>query len=348
MHQPQTQTTERACNRQDAPETVYDSGLSDNGDRIMNSQSPGFSPRRGYLYTILAAICWAVSGSAAKFLFNSGVTPFQLFQMRLTIAAMALLVWLAVRSPALLKIDRRDIAYFALLGNLGVGACQFTYLFAISRINVAAAVLLQYLAPSFIAIYAVVITRDRLKLSTAAALLGATIGCYLVVGAYNLQIVKMNWAGIVSGILSAVTFSWYSIHGEYGMRRYNPWTVLFYAMLFAAIVWNIVRPPLESFFYPYALFQWGWILYIGIMGTLVPFGLYLQGVNLIRSTRASITATLEPIAAGALSFVFLNERMDALQIGGGIMVIASIVLLQLKQEADEKAPALMRARSRTH
>ena len=273
----------------------------------MDSRPPGFSLRRGYLYTILAAICWAVSGSAAKFLFNSGVTPFQLFQMRLTIAAIALLVWLALRNPSLLKIDRKDIAYFAVLGNLGIGACQFTYLFAISRIHVAAAVLLQYLAPSLIAVYAVAVARDRLKSSTVAALLGATVGCYLVVGAYNLQIVKMNWPGIVSGILSAVSFSWYSIHGEYGMRRYHPWTVLFYAMLFAAIVWNTARPPLASFFYSYALFQWGWILYIGIMGTLIPFGLYLQGVNLIRSTRASITATLEPIAAGALSFVFLNE-----------------------------------------
>ncbi len=319
-------------------------GGSDCGERKMNTQPPGFSVRRGYLYTILAAICWAISGSAAKFLFNSGVTPFQLFQIRITIAAMVLLAWLALRRPALLIIDRKDIPYFAILGNLGVGACQITYLFAISRINVAAAILLQYLAPSFIAIYAVVFARDRLKPSTISALLGATLGCYLVVGAYNLQIVRMNWAGIVSGILSAVAFAWYSIHGEYGMRRYNPWTVLFYALLFAAVVWNIMHSPLESFFHPFTPLQWGWILYIGVMGTLVPFGLYLQGVNLIRSTRASITATLEPIAAGALSFVFLNERMDALQITGGVLVIASIILLQLKQEADEKTPALMRAR----
>ena len=310
----------------------------------MNTQTPGFSPRRGYLYTILAAICWAVSGSAAKFLFNSGVTPFQLVQLRITIAAMGLLAWLALRGPHLLKIDRKDIPYFALFGSVGMGACQFTYLFAISRINVAAAILLQYLAPSFIALYAVVFARDRLKPSTLAALLGATLGCYLVVGAYNLQIVTLNWAGILSGILSAVTFAWYSIHGEYGMRRYNPWTVLFYALFFAAAVWNVVHTPLESFFHHYTMFQWGWILYIGIMGTLVPFGLYLQGVNLIRSTRASITATLEPITAGALSFVFLNEKMDALQIAGGLLVIASIILLQLKQEADDKAPALMRAR----
>jgi drug/metabolite transporter (DMT)-like permease len=80
------------------------------------------------------------------------------------------------------------------------------------------------------------------------------------------------------------------------------------------------------------------------MGTLLPFGFYLEGVNLIRSTRASITAILEPITAGAVSFFFLNERMHSLQIFGGCLVIASIILLQLKQEHDDKAPALMRAR----
>jgi len=65
-------------------------------------------------------------------------------------------------------------------------------------------------------------------------------------------------------------------------------------------------------------------MYIGILGTLVPFGLYLEGVNLIRSTRASITATLEPITAGVISFIFLNEILEPLQITGGVLVIASI------------------------
>ena len=43
--------------------------------------------RRGYLYVVLAALMWGLSGSSAKFLFNSGITPFQLVQMRLTISA---------------------------------------------------------------------------------------------------------------------------------------------------------------------------------------------------------------------------------------------------------------------
>jgi len=308
----------------------------------MNATVP--SNRRGYLYVILAALFWAVSGSSAKYLFHSGITPFQLVQIRLTIAAAGLFFWLLLRDRSLLQIEKSDILYFVLFGTVGMAAVQFTYLFAISRIHVAAAILLQYLAPSFIAIHAVLFFKDRLSRWTTMALIGSFTGCYLVVGAYNLDIVSMNLAGIISGVLSGITFAWYSIHGEYGMRRYNPWTVLCYALLFAALIWNILHPPLEGFLHAYRPAQWGWIVYIGIMGTLVPFGLYLEGVNLIRSTRASITATLEPITAGFLSYLFLNEVMEPLQLLGAVLVIASIILLQLKQEFDEKAPALIRAK----
>jgi len=309
----------------------------------MNKMTNPPSLKRGYLYVVIAAILWAISGSSAKFLFNSGVTAFQLAQLRLTITAVGLFIWLFVRDASLLKIARKDIWYFAVFGIVGMGACQFTYLFAISKINVAAAILLQYLAPSFIAIHAVVFAREKLSAVTILALLGATAGCYLVVGAYNLEILSLNLAGIISGVISAIAFAWYSIHGEYGMRRYDPWTVIFYAMLFAGLTWNILHPPLEAFFQDYSLIEWGWILYIGILGTLAPFGLYLLGVNLIRSTRASITATLEPISAGIFAYIFLGEIFGPLQIFGGGLVIASIILLQVKQERDEKAPALMRA-----
>jgi drug/metabolite transporter (DMT)-like permease len=189
--------------------------------------------------------------------------------------------------------------------------------------------------------------REKLAPATIVALLGATFGCYLVVGAYNLDILTMNIIGIISGILSAVTFAWYSIHGEYGMRRYNPWTVLFFALFFGALVWNVLHPPLEAFMHAYSPVQWSWILYIGVLGTLVPFGLYLEGINLIRSTRASITATLEPITAGIISYLFLNELMETAQIVGGIIIIASIIILQLHQEQDNKSPSMIRAQRRT-
>jgi drug/metabolite transporter (DMT)-like permease len=300
-------------------------------------------PRRGYLYVVLAAVFWAASGSAAKFLFNSGITAFQLCQMRMTLSAVSVFIWLLIRNPRLLRISPRDLLYFLLLGTFGMAAINFTYLFAISKIHVAAAILLQYLAPVFIALHSAIFLREKLSRTTIVALIGALVGCYLVVGAYNLNILALNSAGILGGLGAALSFAWWSVHGEYGMRRYNPWTVMFWAMFFAAIEWNLIHPPLEAFTRAYAPIVWIWILYIGVIGTILPFGFYFEGINLIRSTRASITATLEPITAGLIAYIFLNEIMEPLQLLGGVLVIAAVILLQLKQEHDDKTPDLIRA-----
>ena len=303
------------------------------------------SLRTGYVFVVLAAIFWASGASASKFLFNTGVTPFQLVQLRITTSAVILFAWLFCRHRHLLRIDRNDIGYFLLLGTLGMAAINIAYLYAISRLNVAAALVLEYLAPVFIAVYTACVQRERIHRSTAAAIAAAIVGCYLVVGAYNLSLLQLNLAGILSGLGAALAFAWWSVHGEYGMHRYNPWTVLFYALVVAGIVWNLLEPPLAAFMHPYPLAAWGWVLYIAVGGTILPFGLYYEGINRIRATRASITSTLEPIAAGVLSFVFLGEVMAPLQIVGGIVVIGAIIVLQAKQEHDEKAPALIRAKN---
>jgi drug/metabolite transporter (DMT)-like permease len=309
----------------------------------MRRPDPQDAPRLGYIYAALAAGLWAVSGSAAKFLFLNGITPFQLVQMRLTIAAGILFIWLLVCKPRLLKVRARDLPYLAVFGVVGMAGVQFAYLFAISRLPVAVAILLQYLAPAFIAMHAVVFLHERLAPATAVALCGALGGCYLVVGAYNLDLLSLNRAGIAAGLAAALGFAWYSVHGEIGMRRYDPWTVLFYALACGAATWNLAYPSLEGFRHAHPAKVWAWIAYIGILGTLVPFGLYLESVNLVRSTRASITATLEPIMAGLLAFVFLDEILGIGQLVGAAGVIGAIVWLQLHQERDAKAPAVLRA-----
>ena len=285
---------------------------------------------RGYLYVSLAAVLFAISGTSSKFLFNTGITPYQLIQMRTTVAFTGLLIWLCLRQSAFLKISVKDLPYFLALGVFGIGAAQFLYLFAISKINVAAAILLHYTGPIFVALYVVCIQRKKIGAASILAIIGTLAGCFLVVGAYNLEVLALNRIGIVSGLLAAVAFATYSVLSEYGMRKYTPWTVLLYGMLFAAIMWNVLHPPLEALLHRYSTVQWGWILFIGICGTILPFGLYFEGIKRIRPTHASITATLEPISAGVIASAFLGEMMAPLQILGGLIVIGSVIMLQVK------------------
>lgn len=291
--------------------------------------------RSGYVFVMLAAVLWAGSGSAAKFLFNSGVTPFQLIQLRTTMAAAAPLLWIAVRRPSLLRVSRKDLAFFVFLG-MSLASAQFTYLYAISRIQVAAAILLQYQAPLFVVFYMVAFTRTKITVRTLAAMAGALSGCYLVVGAYSMDLLHLNSAGILSGLASAVAFAWYAVQSDIGMRTYSPWTVLCYALVFAACAWNILIPPLQAFTFSYTPVQWWWILFIGIVGTILPFGFYNKGIRLIRPTHASITATLEPITAAFIAYIVLDETMELWQIVGAGLVISSIVFLQTGRESLQK------------
>ena len=285
--------------------------------------------RTGYIMVALAAILFAISGACAKALFNTGISAYQLIQLRTTLAFMGLIFWLAVRHPDQLKVSISDLPYFICLGIFGIGAAQFFYLFAISKINVAAAILLHYTGPVFVALYTAFVQKQRIGSKALAAMAATLMGSYLVVGAYDLEMLSLNRIGIVGGILAAVAFATYSLLSAHGMKKYTPWTVVLYGMLFAALIWHVLFPPLRAFLQNYTLQQWTWILFIGLGGTILPFALYFKGIKLIKPTHASITATLEPIAAGVFAAIFLGEHMAFLQIFGGLLVVVSIVWLQI-------------------
>jgi drug/metabolite transporter (DMT)-like permease len=300
------------------------------------------SSAKGYVCVVAAALMWGSSGTAGKALFDAGMSPFDLAQIRVTLASAIIFLVFLLLSRDLLRLRPKDIPFFLLLGSVAMAVVTGSYLYTISKIQVAAAILIQYLAPIFVAIFAMFFWKERPTFVKITALFLAFGGCFLVVGGYNLELLQMNLLGILGGLTSAVTFAGYSLLGERAMHRYRPWTVLFYALAFSSLTWHVVYPPFTYLRAGYSLAQWGWIFYIAIVGTILPFGLFFAGINYIRSTRASITATLEPIFAGFLAFIFLGERLLLLQMIGGCMVILAIVLLQLQQEHDAMAPALIR------
>lgn len=285
----------------------------------------------GYIFVISAAMLWAASGTAAKFLFRGGISAFQLVQLRTTIASAILFAWLIIRKPKLLRIEINDLVYFILLG-IALAASQVTYLYAISKIHVAAAILLQYLSPVFIALYVLLFSRGRLALTSIVATAGAVAGSYLMVGGYRMDVVSMSGPGIVSGLISAVAFAAYTVKSEYGMHKYTPWTVVFYAMAFAAIFWNIFHPPLSAFAQPRGIMQWLCIFFVGTFGTILSFGFYNKGIKLVGAMHANISATLEPVFAGVVAYFVLGETMAVWQAMGGLLVIASVLLIQLTQK----------------
>ncbi|MBW2276670.1 MAG: DMT family transporter, partial [Deltaproteobacteria bacterium] len=146
---------------------------------------------------------------------------------------------------------------------------------------------------------------------------------------------------------AAVSFAVYTLLGERLMHRYSPWTVLIYTLLFAAITCHAIDPSLSYITAGRDPSQWARMAYVAILGTAVPFGLYFAGIDHIRASRASITATSEPIFAGGIAFVLLGETLGLLQILGGVLVVGAVVLLQIKHQRDDRSPRGIRERAQS-
>jgi drug/metabolite transporter (DMT)-like permease len=136
----------------------------------------------------------------------------------------------------------------------------------------------------------------------------------------------------VSGLISSLFFAFYALYGEKGLKKYDPWTLILYGFGFGAVFYWILISPIKVITEGYSFKIWMAFLYIAIFSTLIPFGLYFKGIERVRATRASITATWEPVVAGITAYFVLGEVLFPLQVLGGIGVIAAIVLLQMAKE----------------
>jgi drug/metabolite transporter (DMT)-like permease len=286
---------------------------------------------KGYLFVTLAAAMWGTNGVAAKYLFNHGISPAMLVQIRSAFAFLILFTVLALFKRDLIRFTKKDFAFMVTFAIGGMTMVSFMFFYTISKTNVATAVLLQYTGIIFITLFAVSFQGERLTWVKITSLALAFWGCFFLVGGYNPKLLRLNTIGLICGLITALFFAFYTLYGEWGLKRYSPWTMVVYAFGLSALFWALFVTPWEVLRRGFSLTEWPYLLYVVIVGTVIPFGLFFQGVTYIRATRASITSTLEPIVAGVVSYLLLGERLLFPQIIGGISVIAAIILLQAEK-----------------
>ncbi len=280
----------------------------------------------GRWLVFLATVFWGTTATLARSVFRDHhVPPLAVVELRLTIAATLLLIWLAVTRRDALRLRREDLGYFVVLGLFGVAAVQGSYYYSISRLGVGLAILLQYLAPSLVVLWDLLRGRKPAP-SLVLAVVLAVAGTALLVNGVDPRTIDakpLDWA---VGLASAVIFAFYVLYSKRGLARYAPETVLFYTFAIAAAFWACVIPPatIVAAHYPAAL--WWRFLLLGVFSTLVPFRCFYAGLRRLPATEASVLATSEPVVAIVAAAVFLGETLRTQQLVGAAMVIAASVL----------------------
>ncbi len=298
--------------------------------------------RLGYALAATAATLWAINASIASTLMDRGLEWAPLSQLRVAGAFVLLAAGLALFRRDLLRVEREKLPELAVLGVFALAPVQATYFLAIDRLEIGAALTIQYLAPLLVLLWLRLWLGRRIAPGVWYAVALSVAGCFFVVEAH--QAGSLDALGVVVAFGSAVTFAAYMVLSERAGGHLSPFTTITYGFGFATLAWAIAQP---WWLFPFDELGSGRdaLLALGVVtiGTLVPFLAMVAALALIPAPRAGVVATLEPVLAALFAWVLVGQALAALQVFGIALVAAAVVWVQLHRPDLEAESAPGRA-----
>jgi len=284
-----------------------------------------------------AAFFWGISATAAKFLLNQNVDTLLIVQTRVSISAIVMGGFFLVVRPSVLRASPSTLGSCALLGVLGFAGANFTYYAVIKETSVATGILIQYTAPLFVVGYTVASKEEHFSTVKLVAVLMSVGGCFLAVGGYDRSILMLTPWTATLGLASVVCFSFLTVYSRRLVTRFGLWTTTFYALASASLFWLVIQPPWVLAAQSIPAATWGGLAVLAVVSVLLPHTLFMGGLRHVVPSRAIITSTIEPIVAIGSAAIVLGEYLRVVQVGGAVLVLLAVVLLNLRPETPRPA-----------
>ena len=273
------------------------------------------------LMIAMTAMLWASGGLFIK-LVNLG--PLATAGIRSVIAAAFLFA--TARRP------RFQWSLAQLLCGVAHALAMITFVAATKLTTAANAILLQYSAPAFVAVFSFWLLQERISRFDWASL-AVVLGGLVLFFLDDLSL-EGSWGNILA-IVSGVAFAWVHLLLRY-QKAGSPAGSLILGNLIAAVVcapWALERWPDAR--------SWLALLFLGTIQLGVSNMLYSRAIRHVRAVESAIILMIEPVLNPLLVFVFLGERPGPWAIAGGAVVFAVIGARSL---ITARAAEAMRAR----
>jgi drug/metabolite transporter, DME family len=286
----------------------------------------------GLLAVVGASTFWAIAANVASSLFEEGVSPFELAGVSAMLATIGLMVVNLLRQQPIFRVPSLPQIGLSTLFVMFVGA---DYL-AIAKLPVAIAIVLIFMAPGFVVLWKALLSRRVPSTKVLIALALSIVGVVLVSGLVGGNLNLVNWFGIAVGLTTAIFFAAYTLLSEKVGVKGTPPDALLQTFSVASLIWfgflltqGLTAHLLDVTNAPK-------LLYMGIMGTLLPYLLFLWGVRYVQAEKAAIVASIEPFIAGIIAWIWFGQHLALLQIIGGILIVVAISSLQINNQATSK------------
>lgn len=288
----------------------------------------------GIALTLLGAIFWGVSGTCAQYLqVNQHINTNWLLSVRLLTAGGITVLYEIIRnkkqSLAVFK-DKKDFMRLLIFGILGIGLCQYSYFVTIIYAGAGIATVIQYVAPIIIILYMFLVHHKKPTTAEIISVILASTGTVIIALHGELSLAQLNSKVLFWGLTSAAAVAIYSVQPVSLIKKYGTLPIVGWGMIAGGIIsCALWRPlPAEAIVDQSTLLS---LFGVIIIGTVFAFNFYLEGVRRIGAIQGSILASIEPLSAAFISWLFLNNIYTTSDIIGFTLILSTIFILALNK-----------------
>lgn len=275
---------------------------------------------KGFFFILAAAALWGGIGPVAKAAFAEGLSPLEVAFWR------AVIGWFFFALHALVirkvSIARADLPLFLFFAMLCVTGFYGSYQMAVDLGGAARASVLLYTAPAWVAVMARVFLREAISSAAITGILACILGVALIsTSTGSVAGHDFSWLGIFFGLISGFTYALYYIFGKKLFSRYHPVTVFAWILILGAAG----LAPFVGISIP-AKPAWPSLLFLGFFTTYLAYFVYSSGLTRLKASQAAVIATMEPVVAAFLAYVFWQENLGFLGYAGASIIVSGVIL----------------------
>ncbi len=290
---------------------------------------------KGSFLCLFGAACWGVSGCTGQYLFTyQGMDSTWLVPIRLFLAGLLISSYYFVRDRKLLIApwktahNARDLIIYGLIG---VSGAQFTYLLTIQPSSAGFGTIIQDISPAMILVCVCVCARRRPRIQEISSIALALVGVFFITTHGRLDALAVSPWALLIGVISAICVVIYTMIPGKLQAQFPTALLQGWAFLMGGAFFALVFRPWGMHYVPSFIGILG-IIVVVVVGNVLAFSCYMQGVKLIGPRRASLYSFAEPVAAALISTLFLGSPFTLWDALGFVCIFTMLVLLSLRKD----------------
>lgn len=294
------------------------------------------SRRSIYVKLVCVAMFWGGTFIAGRLLANH-IDPALAALGRFFVAAVLLLIITLKKEGRLPKLTASQWLLTAAMGATGIALYNILFFNALTHIEAGRTALFVSFSPVITAIVASLIYQEKLSSINWLGIIIAFIGVITIVSRGNIPYLISHFSqsvGIGEISMACAVMGWiaYTLLGRKILSTLSPLAATTYAALWGFLFLLLytltdIQHHLHS---EISLSVITAILYLSVLGTVVGFVWYYEGIQQLGAAKTVIFNNLVPLFAVIFSALFLNEKITLSMIIGGLLVVFGVRLTNKK------------------